>query len=90
MNCQQIQSMLDESDIAALGEEPRREIEEHLSGCADCAGEWRAFALLHAAMIPDMPRELPVACRTLVARQPASHASRNGRCLLYTSPSPRD
>lgn len=82
MNCQQIQALLDESDIGALGEEPRREIEAHLSSCPDCAGEWQAFNLLCATSIPAMPRELPAACSTLVARQSVSHARRNSRLLL--------
>jgi hypothetical protein len=82
MNCQQIQALLDESDIGALGEEPRRGIEAHLSSCPDCAGEWQAFDLLRATRIPAMPRELPAACSILVARKSVSYARRNGRLLL--------
>jgi len=82
MNCQQIQALLDESDIGTLGEEPRRGIEEHLSSCPDCAGEWQAFNLLRATSIPAMPRELSAACSTLAARHSVSHSRRNGRLLL--------
>ena len=82
MNCKQIQALLDEGDIGALGEEPRRGVEAHLSSCPDCAAEWQAFDLLRATSIPAMPRELSTACSTLAARQSGSRARRNGRLLL--------
>lgn len=84
MNCQDIADILDDGNVARLDLAQRRDIEAHLTGCADCARDWR----LHGAFaaLPDMPVPAGFAgrCRALVAaagNQTISRRARSGIVL---------
>jgi hypothetical protein len=67
MNCQELTQLLDDGDIRNIPPARRRQLNEHLSGCPDCAAEWRVQERI--AMTPSMwvPAGFVAQCRQLVA-----------------------
>jgi thiol:disulfide interchange protein DsbA len=56
MDCQRIDSILDEHQAAALGAAVRSEVEAHLQSCPRCSDAWLSHATL-AADAPEPPRD---------------------------------
>ncbi len=84
MNCQELTQLLDDGDIRNIPPARRRELNDHLSGCPDCAAEWRVQERI--AMTPSMwvPAGFVAQCRQLVAAG-AVRLFAPRRLILYTT-----
>jgi len=67
MNCQELTELLDDGDLRNLPDAKRRELDTHLSGCADCAAEWRVQERIAMTSTLVMPVDFVARCRQLVA-----------------------
>ena len=63
MNCETIDSILDEHRTARLSPAERQEATEHVGGCARCSEAWLADDALRGEAIADPPPELFARCR---------------------------
>jgi thiol:disulfide interchange protein DsbA len=58
MNCETIDSILDDHIVARLSAGERQRAAEHVSGCARCSAAWAADGALRADLVPEPPAEL--------------------------------
>lgn len=84
MNCQELISLLDDGDIRSVPAAKRRELDMHLSQCADCAAEWRVQERIVMTPAMRVPAGFVAQCRQLVAAGAARLLVRR-RALLYSS-----
>jgi thiol:disulfide interchange protein DsbA len=71
MNCEAIDSVLDEHRTALLSPAERQETAQHVGGCARCTDVWLVDDALRAEAIGDPPPELFAALLQRVAAAPA-------------------
>jgi thiol:disulfide interchange protein DsbA len=71
MNCETIDSILDDHLVARLTPAERQQAAEHVGGCARCSAAWAADDLLRGEAIADPPPELFAALARRVAAAPA-------------------
>ena len=71
MNCETIDSILDDHLVARLTPAERQRAAEHVGGCARCSAAWAADDVLRAEAIADPPPELFAALERRVAAAPA-------------------
>lgn len=83
MNCQELTQLLDDGDIRNLPPAKRRELDAHLSGCAECAAEWRVQERIVIAPVPRTPPGFVELCRRLVEAGVARLLPR--RVVLYSA-----
>lgn len=84
MNCQELMQLLDDGDIRTVPPAKRRELDAHLSQCADCAAEWRVQERIVMSPAMWMPTGFVAQCRQLVAAGAARLLVRR-RVMLYSS-----
>lgn len=71
MNCQELQRILDERELAELSVADQRELKRHASACADCEAALAAHDAVRAVAVPPMPAAFEQRLRRLVAAQVA-------------------
>jgi hypothetical protein len=69
MNCEQAKPFLYDR---ALGERSSAELDQHLTGCADCRGELADLELTRKLMLQALPEEEPARRIAFVADKPAA------------------
>jgi len=68
MNCETIDSILDDHRVARLTGAERQRAAEHMSGCARCSGAWAADDALRGEAIADpAPEAFPTLLRRVTA-----------------------
>jgi thiol:disulfide interchange protein DsbA len=71
MNCETIDTILDDHLVARLTPAERQQAAEHVGGCARCSAAWAADDLLRGEAIADPPPDLFAALARRVAAAPA-------------------
>ena len=76
MNCETIDSILDERRTARLSPAERQEATQHVGGCARCTEAWLADEALRSEAVADPPPELFAALSRRVAAAPVRPRAR--------------
>lgn len=58
MNCQELNSLLDEGSLEELGTRQKEAVEEHFGSCRACREGWAAYREISALSIPRTPQAL--------------------------------
>jgi hypothetical protein len=72
MNCQDVTRIIDTSGSCALAAAERSQVEGHVHTCPSCAAVWPVHSALMLSVVPPMPPELAVRCRTAWAFAPGT------------------
>jgi len=81
MSCNDIASILVNHRSTRLAPSERAQVEEHLTGCSDCAAAWHAESELTALPVPPMPPSL-LERALLASRLPQSAPARRARSAI--------
>ena len=84
MNCNDIERILDDGDVAALRDEQRAAVAAHLETCRACAREWHVQTQFVAEMADVMPHDLAARCKAVfvAAGRSGGTSSRRARPLV--------
>ena len=77
MNCEAIDSIIDDHRVARLSAGERQRAAEHVSGCARCSAAWAADDVLRSEAIADpAPEVFPALLRRVVVRSAQRESAR--------------
>jgi anti-sigma factor RsiW len=82
MNCETIDSIIDDHLVARLTPAERQRAAEHVSGCARCSAAWAADDALRGEVVEDPPPDhFPALSRRVAAAQVQRKAAARTRGL---------
>jgi anti-sigma factor RsiW len=85
MNCQDLNSILDQHVREDLSFAQTRDIERHLATCQACRDAWAVYNELVAQAIPETPQDLHRRIATALDGQELEHERRVRRSILVGS-----